>query len=58
MEVVLEMSFEDFHRKTEDTPSPDWHGDILNERAKGLYEEKDKFQDWCEAKKDLRDSTS
>jgi hypothetical protein len=39
-----------------DFSSPSWHEDILKEREQRIRESKDRFVDWDQAKKDLRDS--
>ena len=36
--------------------SPDWHGEILNEREKAVADGKDRFVDWETAKKDVQNS--
>jgi hypothetical protein len=39
-----------------DFSSPSWHEDVLKEREQRIREGKDRFVDWDQAKKDLRDS--
>lgn len=53
---AMEMLWEDICRSAPDFASPSWHGDVLKEREKRIREGKDKFVDWDQAKKDIRDS--
>jgi hypothetical protein len=51
--LLMERLWEDLSRRPSDVPSPDWHGDILAERA-GSKE----FISWDAAKKRLRERFS
>lgn len=51
---MLEAIWDDLSRNPADIPSPDWHGDILAQRIKAVEEGQSSFQDWEEAKKELR----
>ena len=53
---VLEALWTDLSQKAPDSvPAPQWHGDVLEERAKDVEEGKSFFSDWPEAKKRIRD---
>ena len=51
---MLEAIWDDLSQSPTDVPSPDWHGDILAKRIEAVEEEQSTFQDWEEAKKELR----
>jgi hypothetical protein len=53
---AMEMLWDDLCRSAPDFSSPSWHEDVLKEREQRIKEGKDKFVDWDQAKKDLRDS--
>ncbi|MFP3870420.1 MAG: addiction module protein [Syntrophobacteria bacterium] len=53
---AMEMLWDDLCRSAPDFSSPSWHGDVLKEREQGIRDGKDKFVDWDQAKKDIRDS--
>ena len=53
---AMEMLWDDLYRRTPDFSSPSWHEDILKERETRQAEGKEKFMDWDQAKKDIRDS--
>jgi len=55
---AMELLWDDLCTNFQEFKSPDWHGDILKEREKGLQEGKDKFIDWQQAKKEIWDSIS
>lgn len=55
---AMELLWDDLCTNFHEFKSPDWHGDILKEREKGLQEGKDKFIDWQQAKKEIWDSIS
>ncbi len=39
-----------------ETPSPDWHGEVLAERDRLIESGEEKFVDWETAKKQLSDA--
>lgn len=53
--LLMERLWGELSRRPSDIPSPDWHGDILAERAKAVQEGRTAFQDWEAAKQRLRD---
>jgi hypothetical protein len=53
---AMEMLWDDICRIAPDFSSPSWHEDILKEREQRIRHGKDKFVDWDQAKKDIRDS--
>ena len=53
---VMEMLWEDLCRNAPEFSSPSWHEDVLKEREQRIREGKEKFVDWDQAKKDIRDS--
>lgn len=55
---AMEMIWEDLSRNAGKIKSPEWHGKLLNERERNLKEGKDEFQDWDQAKEDIRNSIS
>ena len=55
---VLERIWEDLSRSDLDLPSPKWHEDVLNAREKRLAEGTEPVDDWDQAKKRIRESTS
>ena len=55
---AMEALWDDICWSTQDLPSPPWHEDILKKREQGLNDDKDRFVDWNQAKKDIRDSIS
>ena len=55
---TMEVLWDDICRNSSDFTSPDWHGDILREREKNLQAGKDKFEDWEDVKREIRDSVT
>ena len=55
---AMEMLWDDICRNSPDFSSPDWHREILEERQRKLKNGSDKFKDWDQAKKDVRNSIS
>jgi hypothetical protein len=53
--LLMERLWGELSRRPSDIPSPDWHGDILAERAQAVQEGRTAFQDWEAAKQRLRD---
>jgi hypothetical protein len=53
---AMEMLWDDLCRHTPDFSSPSWHEGVLKEREQRISEGKEKFLDWEQAKKDIRDS--
>ena len=52
---AMVMLWDDLCRSAPDFSSPSWHEDVLKEREQRIREGKDRFVDWDQAKKDLRD---
>ena len=55
---AMEMLWDDICRGAPDFSSPYWHANVLKEREQRLRDGEDKFADWDQAKKDIRDSIS
>ncbi len=53
---TMEILWDDICRIIPDFSSPSWHEDFLKERKQKILDGKDKFVDWDQAKKDIRDS--
>lgn len=51
---TMEALWEDLSRMPESVKSPDWHGEVLDEREKQVTSGKSRFTEWEKAKKDLR----
>jgi len=51
---AMESLWSDLTRDEEKFESPDWHGDVLRERAARVKQGKETFLDWETAKKQLR----
>ena len=55
---AMEMLWDEICRSAPDFSSPFWHENVLKEREQRLSAGKDKFVDWDQAKKDIRNSIS
>jgi hypothetical protein len=53
---TMEILWDDICRIIPDFSSPSWHEDVLKDREQRILDGKDKFVDWDQAKKDIRDS--
>ena len=53
---AMEMLWDDLCRGAPDFSSPSWHEDVLKEREQGIRDGKEKFVNWDQAKKDIRNS--
>jgi len=53
---AMEMLWDDICRNAPDFNSPEWHKDELEKREGRVKEGKEKFVNWEDAKKDIRDS--
>jgi hypothetical protein len=53
---TMEILWDDICRIIPDFSSPSWHEDVLKDREQRIMDGKDKFVDWDQAKKDIRDS--
>ena len=51
---VMETLWNDFTRDKEQFESPEWHGEVLRERAARVKQGKESFVDWEAAKNQLR----
>jgi len=51
---VMETLWSDLTRHEKQLESPEWHGDVLRERAARVKQGKESFMDWETAKKQLR----
>ena len=51
---VMETLWNDLARHEEQVESPEWHGQVLRERAAKVSEGKETFMDWETAKEQLR----
>jgi hypothetical protein len=55
---IMEILWDDICRIAPDFSSPSWHEDVLKDREQMILDGKDKFVDWDQAKKIIRDSIS
>lgn len=55
---VMELIWADLAKNPNDIPSPEWHGEFLRDREKALADGTDRFIDWEEAKRLIREQTS
>jgi len=53
---AMEMLWDDLCRRAPDFSSPSWHEDVLKEREQRIKDGKDRFVDWDQAKKNIRNS--
>ena len=53
--VLMERLWNDLSRRPTDIASPDWHGDILDDRRAAVHEGGAAFTEWDDAKKRLRE---
>ena len=51
---VMESLWRDLTRDEEHLESPEWHGEVLRERATRVKQGKESLMDWETAKKQLR----
>jgi len=51
---VMESHWSDLTRDEEQLETPEWHGEVLCERAVGVEQGKESFMDWETAKSQLR----
>lgn len=52
--LLMERLWGELSRHPSDIPAPDWHGNLLEERAKAAQEGRTAFQDWEAVKQRLR----
>lgn len=55
---TMEALWDDLCRREEDIPVPQWHKDLLDERARLIEQGKARFMDWEAAKKRISERTS
>ncbi|MDA8142323.1 MAG: addiction module protein [Desulfobacteraceae bacterium] len=55
---TMETLWDDLCKNAGSLESPQWHGDILQEREKAIKDGTDEFIDWESAKKGIRNSVS
>lgn len=48
---AIELLWESLRQNEDDIPAPQWHKDLLDQRAKDFKEGKDTVMDWETAKK-------
>ena len=53
---MMEQLWEDLCRDPQSIPSPAWHGEILQARAKQVKDGSARFIDWQQAKQQIRDA--
>jgi putative addiction module component (TIGR02574 family) len=53
--VLMERLWDDLSRRPADVVSPEWHGDILDDRRAAVLEGRTAFVDWEDAKRRLRE---
>lgn len=51
----MERLWAELSRRTEDIPSPEWHGDVLEEREAAIRKGQTAFIEWDDAKQRLRE---
>jgi hypothetical protein len=51
---AMEALWADLSRDDAQFESPDWHGDVLRDRADAVKSGREAFMDWEEAKRQLR----
>jgi hypothetical protein len=51
---VMETLWSDLTRDERQFESPEWHGEVLRERAARVEQGKESFMDWDTAKRQLR----
>ncbi len=54
---LLESIWEDLARVPQQVDSPEWHGEILDDRRKALDSGSESLGDWEQAKKRIRKKT-
>ncbi|MCF6187301.1 MAG: addiction module protein [Desulfobulbaceae bacterium] len=54
---TMEMLWDEICRNASELESPAWQGKIIQHREEHLKQGKDSFEDWEQAKKDIRKST-
>ena len=52
--ALMERLWVDLSQRPQETPCPDWHGDVLAERIAAVREGRTAFVDWKDAKRRLR----
>ena len=55
---AMDAIWDDLCKNEDAYVSPSWHENILHEREHNLKKGDDKFADWEQAKKDIRDTVS
>ncbi len=55
---AMEIIWDDLCKKAESLPSPAWHEQILSKREEKVKNGDEKFVDWQEAKKNIRNTIS
>jgi hypothetical protein len=56
--AAMELLWEDLARSPEAVESPDWHGEVLDERRHRVAGGTSRFVDWEEAKTEIRNKVS
>ena len=51
---LMEALWQSLTRNPPDIPSPNWHGDVLEQRRQAVREGRAAFEDWDSAKQRLR----
>ena len=51
---LMESLWEDLSRRPDELPSPEWHGEVLEECRRKAESGEEKFTDWEVAKKEIR----
>jgi len=55
---TMELLWDSLSQAPADLETPDWHGEILAERAAAVERGEDGFEDWESAKADIRSQLS
>ncbi len=55
---TMELLWESLSQAPDDLERPDWHGEILAERAAAVERGEDGFEDWESAKANIRSQLS
>lgn len=51
---TMETLWDDLCRKSDELPSPSWHGNVLSQRESRVEERSERIFDWDKAKDDIR----
>ena len=55
---IMEALWQDLSRQADALESPEWHGEVLQERERRIASGEARFSDWEQAKADIRNRVS